>query len=392
MKGKNIRNNYIIFALICLIVFNIGTFLINATGDESNFDLNNEVETVFNQEPYFEEQQFFITLFSRTSSIINLYKNQKTKIDNFEEFSLRQFLSGVINDFMRSQLPAILNISNKSGLANIEGLNEDNIEDYKNDPTIVEDFIIIDELEEYEDLIIVNDSEGKGSLENVPEPLNIEPLKINKQEPYVLIYHTHGTESYSSLENDKHHTEDRDYNVTTIGEIIAETLKKNGHKVDHVTKYHDVPSYNQSYAESLKTIKEKLKENSNFKILLDIHRDGFDHNDINVMNNLDNLIDKSVVKINGKNVATFFFIIGPDSPNKDAVLSFAKYVKVVTDVLYPGLCTGIIIKPIGKYNQFLSNYSALIEVGSNLNTVEEAKETSKILGEILSIVIDNIQD
>ena len=37
------------------------------------------------------------------------------------------------------------------------------------------------------------------------------------------------------------------------------------------------------------------------------------------------------------------------------------------------------IKPVGKYNQFLSDYSALIEVGSNLNTMEEAKETARII-------------
>ena len=49
-------------------------------------------------------------------------------------------------------------------------------------------------------------------------------------------------------------------------------------------------------------------------------------------------------------------------------------------------------KASGKFNQFLSDYSALIEVGSNLNTMDEAMETAKILGEILSVVIDNIQE
>ena len=271
----------------------------------------------------------------------------------------------------------------------IDGLNENDME---GNPEVVKDFIIIDRLEEYEDLIIIKDSDENISLENIPEPLNIKPLKINKEKPYILLYHTHGTESYSSQNNNKHHTTDRRYNVTTIGEIMYKALEAKGHKIEHVTKYHDIPSYNKSYSESLKTVNQKLEDNNNFKILLDVHRDGFDVNDPRIKKNLKKILAKTKTKINGKDVATFCFVVGPDSPNKEAVLSFAKYIKAVTDVLYPELCTGIMIKPVGKFNQFLSDYSALIEVGSNLNTMDEAMETAKILGEILSVVIDNIQE
>lgn len=99
---------------------------------------------------------------------------------------------------------------------------------------------------------------------------------------------------------------------------------------------------------------------------------------------------KFKTKVNGKDVATFYFVIGPDSPNKEEVLSFAKYFKAVSDIIYPDLCTGILIKPKGKYNQFLSDYSALVEIGSNINTMEEALETAKLFGELLDIVIQNI--
>lgn len=387
MREKDERSNYLIFALICLIVFNTGTFLINLTENNMNSLSTGEAKEVFNQESNLEDELLFITLLSRTSSIINLYKNQQFKI---EGFNINEVISDKINNILKAQFPTIFNLYKESDLPK-EELNENNIEDYEKKKIYAEDFIIIDELEEYEDLIIITDSEGKVSFENLPKPLNIDPITINREVPYILIYHTHGTESYSSLENDMHHTTDRKYNVTTIGEILSETLKKNGHKVEHVTKYHDVPSYNESYSQSLSTIQEKLKQNSNLKILLDIHRDGYDHNDPNVKKNLKNLLSKTKVKVNGKDAATFFFVVGPDSPNMDAVLSFAKYIKAVSDVMYPNLCTGIVIKPIGKYNQFLSDYSALIEIGSNLNTIEEAKETARLLGEILSMVIENIQ-
>ncbi len=258
---------------------------------------------------------------------------------------------------------------------------------------IVEDFIIIDKVEEYEDLIVISDTEGNIILENLPKPLNIKPLKVDKDKPYILIYHTHGTEAYSNLETNIHHTTDRKYNITTIGENVAKVLEeKGGHKVGHITTYHDIPSYNKSYSRSLNTVTNNLGgENSNFKILLDIHRDGVDLEEPRVKKNLDKYINKFKTKINGKDVATFYFVIGPDSPpNKENVLNFAKYFKAVCDIIYPDLCTGILIKPVGKYNQFLSDYSMLIEIGSNLNTMEEAMETSKLFGELLDIVIQNI--
>lgn len=383
MKGKDSRNNYIIFALICLIVFNIGTMLINWKGDKA--------KPVFSEEKsYLKDGSAFISLFSRTSSIINLYRNQEFADNRWNEtFYKNLSLIDELKNFVKAQFPSILFIGNDSPSVDDTEIEDGDIE---NNPRIVEDFIIIDRLEEYEDLIIINDSEGKASASNVPKPLNINLLEIDKERPYILIYHTHGTESYSSLENNQHHTTDRKYNVISIGEIISKTLETNGHKVEHVTKYHDVPSYNKSYTESLKTVNEKLKDNNNLKILLDIHRDGHDHNDPKIVKNMKSLREKSKILVDGKEAATFYFVIGPDSPNKEAVLSFAKYVKAVTDVLYPNLCTGILIKPVGKYNQFLSDYSALIEVGSNLNTMEEAKETARILGDILSIVIDKIQE
>ena len=384
MRGKEYVNNYIILALVCLIVFNIGVIIINFVNMQPKDEV--EAKEVFSPSPQWEDD-FYMLVLGRTSSIINLYRNERFGNRSFiRDFNIKEFIATSLNNLFKGQFPAIINVSAKD----LDFLDENNIEEYDYDPEVLEDIIIIDKVEEYEDLVIIRDSEGKVALENLPAPLNIKPLKVDKDKPYILVYHTHGTESYSSLENNMHHTTNRRYNVTTVGEVLANTLEKKGHKVEHVTKYHDIPSYNQSYAQSLKTIQEKLSGNSNLKILLDIHRDGFDQNDPKVKKNLKNLLNKTKVEIDGKQVATFFFVVGPDSPNKDAVLSFAKYVKAISDIMYPNLCTGIVIKPVGKYNQYLSDYSALIEIGSNLNTIEEAKETAKLVGEILSIVIDNI--
>jgi len=387
MRGKEYLNNYIIIALVCLLVFNIGATIINFVNIRHEEEA--EVKEVFNPNSPFEdvEDEFYTMVLGRTSSIINLYRSQHWGKKSFLGSSnIKKLIANSLNSLFKGQFPAIINV-NANGL---DSLDENNIEEHDHDPDILEDIIIIEKVEEYEDLVIIRDSKGKVALENLPKPLNVKSLTVDKNKPYILIYHTHGTESYSSLENNTHHSTDRKQNVTTIGEILANTLESRGHRVEHVTKYHDIPSYNQSYAQSLKTIQEKMGQNSNLKVLLDIHRDGYDNNDSKVKKNLKSLLEKTKVEVDGKQVATFFFVVGPDSPNKDAVLSFAKYVKAISDIMYPNLCKGIVIKPVGKYNQYLSDYSALIEIGSNLNTLEEAKETARLVGEILSAVLDNI--
>jgi stage II sporulation protein P len=390
MRRKNSRNTYIIFALICLIVLNIGTILIKSMGNKAKVDPGYGVKPVFSYEQTnVKDKNFFTILLGRTSSMINLYRNQHLTKSSWKDYINKNFsLTNKFKNFISAQFPSIISFGKDLNVNNMDSLSEDDME---GNPKIVEDFIIIDRLEEYEDLIIINDSEGNISLENIPKPINIKTLNIDKNKPYILLYHTHGTESYSPIKDNRYHTTDRRYNVTTVGENMAKVLEGKGHKIEHVTEYHDIPSYKKSYSRSLNTVTRKLKENSNFKILLDVHRDGFDVDVSSNNKNVKKILAKTKTNIDGKEVATFCFVVGPDNPNKEAVLSFAKYIKAVTDSIYPGLCTGILIKPVGKYNQYLSDYSALIEIGSNLNTMDEAMETARILGEILSIVIEKIQ-
>lgn len=387
MKGKDSRYTYVIFALLCLIVFNLGTILISAKGNKNYTIDKSNAKAVFSQENNFVKGEgFFLNLFSRTSSTINLYRNQISNNQWDISFNNEIYLKEKFSNFIKSQFPSIILGKNKTKSEDVNTWDYEDLEE----SIIIEDFIIIEKVEEYEDLIIITDTEGNIILENIPKPLNIKPLKIDKNKPYILIYHTHGTEAYSNLETKVHHSTDRKYNITTIGENITKILEGKGHGVEHITTYHDIPSYNKSYSRSLNTVTDALRENGNLKVLIDVHRDGVELDKPEVKKNLNKYINKFKTNINGKDVATFYFVIGPDSPNKEEVLSFAKYFKAVCDIIYPGLCTGILIKPVGKYNQFLSDYSMLVEIGSNLNTMEEALETAKLFGELLDIVIQNI--
>ncbi|MDR7870195.1 MAG: stage II sporulation protein P [Tissierellaceae bacterium] len=265
-------------------------------------------------------------------------------------------------------------------------MNDDDMSEQEIDRA--EDFIIINPIDNYENLIIVKDSKGKGSIGSIPESLNIEKIKIDKTKPYIFVYHTHATEGYIPFDDDTYYTENNDKNMIKIGDTLSKVLEASGHNVQHSTNQHDRPSYNQSYSRSLKTIQDAKIQEDNLKFFFDIHRDGIDKGAAYY----ESFLANSKTTIDGKEVATFSIVVGPDTPNYDKVLDFAKYIKIVADVMYPDLCTKIIVKPYGKFNLYISDYAALIEIGSNLNTLDQANETAKYVGEILDTVIRSIQE
>lgn len=331
MRRDN-KSTYLILALICLILFNLGSATIQ---------------------------------FSRGSSLFQAFPRSSIKDLVLEVFSI------------------LSKDSSDSNLSRDEIIDEEDC-DMEN----TKEFIIIDTIEEYENLIIVKDSKGKGSIENVPPPLNIVKAKFNREKPYIFIYHTHATEGYKPFDDNSYYTTNNSKNVVNVGNTMSKVLEANGHKVRHETMHHDRPSFNQSYSRSLNTLNKVKGEEQNLRFFFDIHRDGIEKDSAYY----ETFLSKSKVKINGVDVATFSMVVGPNTPNYDQVLAFAKYIKAVSDALYPGLCKGIIVKPIGKYNLFISDYASLVEIGSNVNTVDEANECGKLVGEILDIVIRSLEE
>ncbi|MBC8590785.1 stage II sporulation protein P [Wansuia hejianensis] len=341
---RNTKSTYLIIALICLILLNLGSMTII-------FSKNVEV---FNKGQDMEFLEKIKSKLDIKENIRKILKNFKVKYKN----------NG--------------NQSNKKG----------SIFKNENDAEELEDFIIINTEKEYEDLIIVKDNEGRDSIENIPEPLGIKKVKVNKEKPYIYIYHTHATESFVSFEKEGYRTTDNDKNIVAIGNTLTKVLEGGGHKVTHELTHHDRPSYNDSYTRSLNSINKAVAKEKNLKFLFDVHRDAIDRKS----SGYDAFVKKSKVKINNIDTATFSLVVGPDSANYTEVLNFAKYIKAVSDTLYPGLCVGIIIKPYGRFNQYISDYSALIEIGRNVNTFEEVNESAKLIGEIMDIVIRSIQE
>lgn len=390
---NNINKNRTIYisiaTILCIILLLIGSKLLN--GGTSYSESNNTEENIDKKNAIIINEFLLKTFASSNSYMDYCYKINDEKSLNLisaldVEFKFKQFV--------KSQFPAIFSITDNNNLKEFNLKKYEKQDNNKKDirPEELEDFVDIDDLAEKEEgELLENDKVVENKIISkveLPKPENIAALKVDKTKPYILIYHTHGTESYLPKKENSFHVQDRNYNVLLIGDIITNVLEQKGHKLIHIDTYHDIPSYNKSYAKSLNTARNQLDSEKNLKVILDVHRDGIRED----ASYRDKAIKQSKIKIDGKNVATFSLVVGSASPNYNKVLEFAKYIKAVSDKMYPGLCKGIIIKPMVKFNQFLSDYSALLEVGSNLNTVDEAKESAKVIGEILDVVIESIQE
>ncbi len=237
---------------------------------------------------------------------------------------------------------------------------------------------------------------------NTGSTINIKTLlekklsfKIDKNnKPQVLIMHTHTTESFMLEERDYYteddvsRTRDSKKNMIAIGDIIEQKLKAAGIGVIHDTTIHDYPAYSGSYTRSAATITDDLKAYPSIKIVIDIHRDSI------TANNKEKI--KPVVKIDGKNAAQVMLVMGSQTggitnyPNWKENLSLALKYQQTLEVMYPGLARAITLNS-GKYNQNLTKGSILLEVGTEANTLDEAKRGAAYAGEALVSLLNTLK-
>lgn len=365
---------YIIVAILCIANLVLGFKLIKKV-------VNSDTIAVYNNEvKKNENNDLYLQLLASSNSYMKTVLNEKYEakaIKSIMTDNLKNKLS-FLNPklYLRSQLPATFSLVDSGEIKTVSNIiNEKKTSEKKESISIEED---------------KEDYKGK-EVESTKDLISSEKpnsIKLDDKNPYIMIYHTHATECYAPLKHNNYHVDKREKNVISVGEVIGGVLKDKGHKVKHIEKYHDLPSFNKSYTESLKTVKEELSNNESLKVILDVHRDGVDEGS--------KFINKaqadSRIDINGKSTATFKMVVGPDNPNKDQLLKFSRYIRDKSNELYPGLCKGIIVKPYGKFNQYVSDHYTLLEIGSNLNTLDEAKETGKLVGEILDEVIMDLKE
>ena len=213
------------------------------------------------------------------------------------------------------------------------------------------------------------------------------PFHLEKtDQPQVLIYHTHATESYTSddygyyLKSDSSRTTDTSRNTIRVGKAIADILNSNGIVTINDETLHDAKAYTGSYDRSANTVKDYLEKYPTIKVIIDGHRDAITQNNGTKI--------KPTVEINGKNAAQIMILSGCESgditnfPNWKENLRVNLQLQKQIENDYPGLARAMSFKSC-KYNFDIMNGSMLIEIGSEANTLEEAIYSGELIGNAL---------
>lgn len=240
-----------------------------------------------------------------------------------------------------------------------------------------------DEVESVDENLKAQDTSDKPSLPVVDTQKTNSPtaakIKIDYSKPVVIIYHTHATEGYHSTAANNFRSLEEKGTVREVGDVLTAELEAQGIQVIHNKTTHDYPSYNQSYSRSLQTIQKLISENPTTQIIIDLHRDAAAYTG-NV---------GKTVKINGQTVAKYNLVVGNGNDNAEKLKIFGNQVNRKAEELYPGF-GGRIIEKEYKYNQWVSDYQMLLEIGNNENTIDECKLTAKYFAKVLAGVIKEI--
>ena len=206
-------------------------------------------------------------------------------------------------------------------------------------------------------------------------------IRLTKDNPTMLIYHTHAGETYlDSPEGNYHSQNNKDKSVIEIGTLLTEQLNQKGWGIAHSTKYHDYPQFTKSYVNSLETVKSMLNNYKSINIALDLHRDG---RDLKTEDDIKKESERMTTTYKGEKVAKFFLVVGMKNENINEVQSLAEDITKFAQSKYPELVLPIVKKQYGKFNQYMAKNHMLIEIGSNGTTSEEAKASVKYVAEIL---------
>ena len=204
--------------------------------------------------------------------------------------------------------------------------------------------------------------------------------KLGKEEPLVLIYHTHGSETYKKVNG-------KEGSVIEVGTALTKELENvYGIKTVHDKSVYDMVDgqldRNAAYNFAGDSVEAALRKNPSVKVVIDLHRDSVENN-IHLR-----------TKVNGKSAAQIMFFNGVSrlaskwdigylyNPNKEANLAFSLQMQLLCGKYYPDLTRRIYIKGY-RYNLHLAKRAMLVEVGAQNNTVEEAKNAMKPLAEML---------
>lgn len=201
-------------------------------------------------------------------------------------------------------------------------------------------------------------------------------------EPQILIMHTHASEAFTPAGRDLYpasdtcRTEDTNYNIVHVGDVLADTLEAAGLQVLHDRTIYDYPSYTGSYNRSGAAVQAYLSQYPSLRIVIDLHRDALCS---------DSVVYKTVAELPDAACSQVMLLVGTNAsglyhPYWEENLRLAVYLQDAVNTAHPTLMRPITLVN-ERYNQHLTRGSLIIEVGSSGNTLQEATRAVRLFGE-----------
>lgn len=209
-------------------------------------------------------------------------------------------------------------------------------------------------------------------------------LEKDPDQPQILIYHTHSQETYAD-----YGAEHPEATVVEVGNYLTELLRQKGYQVIHDTSQYDLMNgqldRNHAYNYALDGITTILQKNPSIQVILDVHRDGV-REDLHMVSEVNGKATAPIMFFNGMSQTPEGPIEYLQNPYKQENLAFSLQMQLDAAAYYPGFTRKIYLKGL-RYNLHLRPRSALIEVGAQTNTYEEARNAMEPLAEILDMVL-----
>ncbi len=220
--------------------------------------------------------------------------------------------------------------------------------------------------------------------EEVPSPSDIEVEIVTREREHgtplrVLIYHTHTFEAYEPdfdgqyKPTERWRTADADFNIVRVGAELARLLRETyGMTVVHDDTVFELPRLSSAYQRSLEAIENYTARGETFDLYIDLHRDAY----------AQGLFKQNTVEADGEATARVMFLVGKGTgtydgqafaqlPDWEKNLERAKMITEAINEQAPSLCRPVSTKS-SRYNQHVSTGALLIEIGNNMNTLDEA--------------------
>lgn len=194
------------------------------------------------------------------------------------------------------------------------------------------------------------------------------PVQAPATDTHVVIYHSHSDESYGYATGVTSKPGQGD--IYDVGSALTLSLQKSGISVTHSFATHgphDINAYNRSRRTALQLLKERPDA------IFDIHRDSAP-------------AQAYFTTVNGINAARVMIVVGRSNPNEKTNLEFARRIKYMSDVLYPGMMRGIFMGK-GDYNQDLYPTALIFEIGTENMSQDLAENGATCMGDVITQVL-----